>query len=337
MSKRIALIVAAVFVLVGLGSLAQAATTLTYSNFFPPTHSQSKLAQAWCDEVEKRTDGQVKVQYYPGQTLTKAKQAYDGVTIGLSDLAMGCFAYTRGRFPVMAVVDLPFGYKNGVMATEVVNKVYKELKPEELDNVEVMYLHAHGPGLIFTTEKPVKTLEDIKGMKIRAQGTSARLVKALGASAVTVPMPDVYQALSRGTVDGAAYPTESNKGWKLGEVTKYRTGSFPVAFTTAFFMVMNKAKWEALPESAKKAIREINTEWAVKTAKAWDEADEEGLKFFLSLPGRQDITLSPEEAVKWVQAVQPVFDEYVKTVSQKGLDGKKIVETAKKAVAEAAK
>ena len=244
-----------------MASLAQAATTLTYSNFFPPSHAQSKLAQAWCDEVEKRTNGEVKVQYYPGQTLTKAKQAYDGVTIGLSDLAMGCFAYTRGRFPVMAVVDLPFGYKNGIMATEVVNKVYKELKPKELENVEVMYLHAHGPGLIFTTEKPVKTLEEIKGMKIRGQGTSARLIKALGASAVTVPMPDVYQALSRGTVDGAAYPTEANKGWKLGEVTKYRIRCFPVAFTTAFFMVMNKDKWNSLSEPAKKAITEINQEW----------------------------------------------------------------------------
>ena len=252
MSKRIALIVAAAFALMTMASLAQAATTLTYSNFFPPSHAQSKLAQAWCDEVEKRTNGEVKVQYYPGQTLTKAKQAYDGVTIGLSDLAMGCFAYTRGRFPVMAVVDLPFGYKNGIMATEVVNKVYKELKPKELENVEVMYLHAHGPGLIFTTEKPVKTLEEIKGMKIRGQGTSARLIKALGASAVTVPMPDVYQALSRGTVDGAAYPTEANKGWKLGEVTKYRIRCFPVAFTTAFFMVMNKDKWNSLSEPAKR-------------------------------------------------------------------------------------
>lgn len=337
MFKRIALFAAAAFVLVGLASMAQAANTLTYSNFFPPTHTQSKLAQAWCDEVAKRTDGQVKVQYYPGQTLTKAKQAYDGVTIGLSDLAMGCFAYTRGRFPVMAVVDLPFGYKDGVMATKVVNEVYSALKPKELDNVEVMYLHAHGPGLIFTTDKPVKTLEELKGMKLRGQGTSARLIKALGASAVTVPMPDVYQALSRGTVDGACYPTESNKGWKLGEVTKYRIGCFPVAYTTAFFVVMNKAKWNSLPPEVQKTIQEINKEWAGKTAKAWDEADKAGLEFFLSLPGRQDIALSPEESAKWVKAVQPVFDEYVKSVAEKGLDGKKIVETAKKAVAEAAK
>ena len=81
--------------------------TLTYSNFFPPTHIQSKLAEAWCQEVEKRTNGAVKVQYYPGQTLTKANQCYDGVVQGLSDIGFSVFAYTRGRFPVMAAVDLP--------------------------------------------------------------------------------------------------------------------------------------------------------------------------------------------------------------------------------------
>jgi TRAP-type C4-dicarboxylate transport system substrate-binding protein len=127
--------------------------TLTYSNFFPPTHIQSKLADEWCKEVEKRTNGQVKVQYFPGQTLTKAKQNYDGVVQGMSDIGMCLFAYTRGRFPVMEVVDLPLGYPSGVVATKVANDVYNKFKPKELDDVAVMYLHAHGPGLLFTRKK----------------------------------------------------------------------------------------------------------------------------------------------------------------------------------------
>ena len=97
---------------------------LTYSNFFPPTHIQSQLAQAWCDEVKKRTKGKVFVEYYPGGTLTKSKQVYDGVVSGLSDIGSALFAYTRGRFPVLEAVDLPIGYTSGVQATKVVNEFF---------------------------------------------------------------------------------------------------------------------------------------------------------------------------------------------------------------------
>jgi len=157
---------------------------LTYSNFFPPTHIQSRLAESWCKEVEKRTNGQVKVEYYPGQTLTKANQSYDGVLQGLSDIGFSVLAYTRGRFPVMSAIDLPLGYTSGRVATAVINEVYKKFKPKELDDTQVMYLHAHGPGLVHTKDKPVRKLEDMKGLKFRAHGTSADVVNFLGGTPV---------------------------------------------------------------------------------------------------------------------------------------------------------
>ncbi len=129
-------------------------TKLTYSNFFPPGHIQSKLAEAWCKEVEKRTNGQVVVEYFPGQTLTKARQVYDGVVEGISDVGFSVLAYTRGRFPVMSAVDLPLGYTSGMAATKVVNAVYEKFQPKELMDTKVMYLHAHGPGLIHTRARP---------------------------------------------------------------------------------------------------------------------------------------------------------------------------------------
>ena len=129
---------------------------LTYSNFFPPTHIQSKLAASWCQEVEKRTAGKVKVDYYPGQTLTKAKQCYDGTVEGLSDIGFSVLAYTRGRFPLTSAVDLPLGYTSGKAATKIVNMVYNKYKPKEFKDVQVMYLHAHGPGLVHTKTKAVR-------------------------------------------------------------------------------------------------------------------------------------------------------------------------------------
>ncbi|MCB2227294.1 MAG: TRAP transporter substrate-binding protein [Desulfarculaceae bacterium] len=323
----------ALILCLGLAVAAPAATTLTYSNFFPPTHAQSKLAQAWCDAVTKATDGAVKFQYFPGQTLTKANQSYDGVVGGISDMAMGCFAYTRGRFPVMEAVDLPLGYVSGSQATQTVNNFFKRMKPKELKEVEVMYLHAHGPGLLFTRSRPVAKLEDLKGLKIRATGTSARTVAALGGTPVAMPMPESYQSLSRGVVDGSVYPMESNKGWRLGEVVEHGTLCYPVGYTTTFFVVMNKDRWKALPAKVKEAIRKINQSWIAKTGQAWDEADRQGKEFFLGLKGRTLISLTPAEAARWKQAVEPVLTGYAKQVSQKGLDGAAILKAAREEAA----
>jgi TRAP-type C4-dicarboxylate transport system substrate-binding protein len=291
---------------------------LTYSNFFPPSHIQAKLADSWCKEIEKRTNGRVKIEHYPGQTLTKAKQVYDGVVEGISDLGFCLFGYNRGRFPLMEVVDLPMGYPSGTVATKVANAVFKKFKPKELSDVQVMYLHAHGPGLLHTRDKAVKTLDDIKGLKIRSHGTTAKVVKALGGTTVTMPMPELYQALQKGVVDGALYPIEVNKGWRMAEVIEYCTLDLCIANTSTFYVVMNKGKWAALPADIKKIINEINNDWIPKHGAAWDSSDEEGRKYMLS-KGRKFIKLSDAECATWKKIVDPVLGEYVKAAKAKGL------------------
>ncbi len=310
---------------------APAAVTLTYSNFFPPTHVQSKLAEEWCREVEKRTGGEVTVQYFPGQTLTKADQVYDGVVNGISDVGQALFAYTRGRFPVMEVVDLPLGYPSGKAATAVVNEVYRELNPKELDDVKVLYLHAHGPGLVHSKDRPIRTMEDMKGLKFRATGLSAKVVQALGGTPVAMPMPETYQSLAKGVVDGALYPMEANKGWKLAEVTRCMTENFSMAYTSSFFVVMNKQKWAALSPAAQKAIEEVNAEWVGKTAEAWDESDREGRAFFLERKN-EIVPLAAEESGRWKAAVKPILDGYVTDAAAKGLDGKAALEATRRAL-----
>jgi TRAP-type C4-dicarboxylate transport system substrate-binding protein len=305
------------FVTMGTLKAEAAPIKLTYSNFFPPTHIQSKLAEAWCKEVEKRTDGKIYVEYYPGQTLTKARQCYDGVVTGLSDLGFSVLAYTRGRFPVMSAVDLPLGYMSGKAATQVVNAVYRNFMPKELMDTRVMYLHAHGPGLVHTKDKPVRTLEDLKGMKMRGHGTSALVLKALGATPVPMPMPELYQSLQKGVVEGAVYPWEVNKGWKMGEVTKYCTSAFTAAYTTSFFVVMNKDKWNSIPKDLQNVINEINEEWIIKHGEAWDSSDTEGIKYFLSIGGTV-IGIEKDEAARWKAAVAPIADDYVAKMKKKG-------------------
>ena len=300
-------------------------TKLTYSNFFPPGHIQSKLAESWCKEVEKRTNGQVVVEYFPGQTLTKAKQVYDGVVEGLSDVGFSVLAYTRGRFPEMAAVDLPLGYTSGTVATKVINAVYKKFMPKELMDTQVMYLHAHGPGLIHTKSKAVRKMEDMKGLKFRGHGTSALVVKALGGTPVPKPMPETYQMLQKGVVDGAVYPFEANKGWKLGEVTRFATADFTAAYTTSFFVVMNKDKWNAISAANQKIIEQINMEWADMHGEAWDTSDAKGIVFFLN-QGGQIIGLDAKEGERWKNAVAPIIEDYKATMNKKGFKGGELVD-----------
>lgn len=304
---------------------------LTYSNFFPPTHIQSKLPESWCMEVEKRTEGRVKVQYYAGQTLLKAKQTYDGVIDGIADVGASVLAYTRGRFPVMSAVDLPFGYTSGVEATTVANELYQKFKPKEFNDTKLMYLHAHGPGFIHTRSKAVHKLEDLKGLKIRSTGMSAQVVKALGATPVPMPMPESYQSLQKGVVDGSAYPLEANKGWKLGEVTDYATCAYSAAYTTAFFVVMNKDKWNSIAPKDQAIIEAINKEWAIKHGEAWDASDMAGMQFFMQ-QGNTAIGLDKKEGERWKKAVEPLIDDYSKKMDAKGVDGKAVIETIRKSL-----
>jgi TRAP-type C4-dicarboxylate transport system substrate-binding protein len=293
---------------------------LNYSNFFPAPHKNSVLATQWAQEIEKRTNGAVKITLFHGGTLTPADKCYDGVVKGLSDIGFSVLSYTLGRFPLTEVIDLPMGYKSGTAATTLVNAYYNKFKPKELDDVKVMYLHAHGPGILHTNKKPIKTLEDLKGVKIRSTGTVARIAGALGATPVAMPMPETYDALSKGIADGVMCPIEALEGWKLGEVLKYTTQNYGSAYTIAFFVVMNKDKWNSLPPDVQKVIDKVNEEWIVKQAKVWDEVDVSGMEF-TKKRGNEIIPLSKEEDAKWAKAVEPLFAEYVKNMKEKGLPG----------------
>jgi len=307
------------FCVISLPNTAAAQIKLNYSNFFPAPHKNSILADQWCKEVEKRTNGRVKVTYFPGGTLTPAAQTYDGVVKGIADIGFSVLGYTRGKFPMMGVIDLPLGYKSGTQATALINAYYKKFKPKDLDEVQVMYLHGHGPALIHT-KKPVYKLEDLKGMKIRAQGTVVPIVQALGGAPVGATMPETYDALRTGVVEGSVAPYEALQGWKWGEVVAATTESYSCAYTAGMFVVMNKAKWNSLPPDIQKIITQINEEWSVKQGKVWDEIDKAG-KDFTVKRGNKIITLSKEEGARWAAAVNPVIDQYVKDLNAKGLPG----------------
>lgn len=308
---------------------------LSYAVFFPPSHVQCKTAEAWAQEIEKRTDGRVKITLYPGGTLSKAPQTYQAVQDGVADIGMSCFAYTPGRFPLLEGLDLPLGYPDGKTASAIATDMVMKYQPEEVADTHILYVHAHGPGML-ASKKPVRSLDDVGGMKIRGTGLSAKIVENLGGTPVGMSQPETYEALQKGTVEATFCPIETLKGWKQGEVISHVTDTSAIGYTTGMFVTMNKAKWESLPEDVQKVISEVSAEWVAKHGEAWDQADAEGREFIKNLdPPVEIITLDEDEEARWVAAVQPLFESYLAETAAKELPGDKLLADIRARIAEA--
>ena len=296
---------------------AQEVIKLKAANYLPPPHPMSKLTQWFCDEVKKRTNGEVEITYYPGGTLLNPVKMYVGVTTGIADLGFSHTAYTRGRFPVTEVLDLPQGYPSGYVAVQVSNDFYQKFKPKEWDKVHVLYFASSPPLVLHTNKKPVKNMADLSGLKIRATGQMAEVLKALGAAPVPLQMPDVYESLKRGVIDGVTVDLSPLKAWKFAEVVKYTTASWPLGTTYCFYFIINKRKWDKISPESQKAMTEIAMEAKHKQAALWNTMDIAGREFFLS-KGGQIFNLSDAEIQKWTKAVQPVIAQYKKDMVGKG-------------------
>lgn len=293
---------------------------LTYSVFFPPTHVQAKLAEEWAQEVAKRSQGRVQITVFSGGALTKADHCYQGVVDGISDIGMSAFAYTRGRFPLLEGLDLPVGYPDGATATRIAHTLTTRYLPDELKDVKLLYVHAHGPGVL-ASRRPVQTLADFKGLKTRATGFCAKIVENLGGSPVSMPQGETYEALQKGVVDATFCPVETLKGWKQGEVIQSVTDCRCIGYTTTFFVVMNRERWEALPPEVQETFQAVSDEWVSRHGQAWNKADEEGYAFVSELK-RERFALSVAEEVLWRERMAPLLTDYLHDTQEKGVPGK---------------
>jgi TRAP-type C4-dicarboxylate transport system substrate-binding protein len=302
--------------------------TLKVANWFPVAHKQTPLLESWGKDLEKRTNGKVKVNYYPAGTLVPAPQSYDAVTKGISDVGNHVLGYTVGRFPLTEVLDLPLGYPNNTVPTKLANAFYAKFKPKEFDDVKVLWFHAQAPGIVHTKTKAINKLDDLKGMKMRTYGSNAKLMSLLGGTPVAMPMTDVYDALSRGVAEGLMCAYEATEGFRFGDQLKFTTENYATSYSAVFAIVMNKDKWNSLPPDIQKIIDTMSPEYIEKYAAMWDDIEKSG-KAYLVKRGNKIITLSKEEEAKWVEKAQPIFDDYVKKMKEKNLPGDEALKFAR--------
>jgi TRAP-type C4-dicarboxylate transport system substrate-binding protein len=308
--------------------------TLKYSDLFPAQYPFGQLTQQYADAIKAATNGRVEIQVFPSGTLTPPAQCYEGVVQGLADICQAVLAYTPGRFPLMSVVDLPGYPVNGNVTTQMANRIYSEFKPKEFDDVQVQYLHAHPPGHILTVDKPVKTLDDLKGLRIRATGLSAEVITALGAAPVSMPITQTYEPLRRKVVDGTDGSLNTLRYYRFAEVTNYSTLSNVVGYVSTFVIAMNKQKWNSLPDDIKAAFVKVNAEFVQKAADLWNTIELDGYKFAKE-KGHTFIVLSPEEEKRWQETALPVVRKnFLDRAAKAGVAGDKVIDARDKLMSE---
>lgn len=298
----------------------QAAATikLRFANYFPEASGQGKIGQEFVEDIKKLTNGRVVVEYYPGTMLLGPDKMYDGVVQGIADIGLSNLGYTFGRFPQTEVLDLPLGFPNAWVANHVAVDFYNKFKPKEFNDVHVLTLHTSPVNNIITVSAQVKKPEDLKGLKLRGTGYIARLVEALGASAVPVSTPETYDALSKRVIDGVMLPWETIKTFKYGEVTKNAIEVWPLGQVYTFYIVMNRKTWDSLPPDLQKTITDyVQGDFSKKLTDMWNQVDIEGIKYAREA-GYNIVQISPEDLPQWKQLADKVIADYTNNMVSKG-------------------
>lgn len=299
---------------------------LNYANFPPAPTFPCVQMERWKVEVEKRTNGQVQVNTFPGGTLLEAKGMMDGVIAGQADIGTICMAYQPGRFIVTNATSLPLGIKDAKKGSMALLKLYEKYQPKEFEDVVVLAMFTNAPGNIMS-KVPVRNLDDIKGMDLRASGGANEILKAWGANPVGMPMPATVEALQKGTVKGLFSSLEVMKDFKFAEMCKYvtltETGIYP------FAVIMNKAKYASLPEDVKKVFMDLKEEQSLWTGNYMDEVIAESNKWSKESNNVEFITLSADEAAKWDEKLNYITEGWIKDATEKGLPAEDIIKDIK--------
>jgi TRAP-type C4-dicarboxylate transport system substrate-binding protein len=303
--------------------------TLTFGHPYPATDPvQVKVWEPWVQEVRERTDGTVNIEIYAGGALGAGPSIYELVAGGAQDLGWTMPGYTPGRFPLTQIIEAPFMFETAEIATEVSWKLWDEFDAlrAEYRDVHPLALWAMDTGDLFTRSKPVRTLGDLKGMTIRAPSPlQSQALKAMGASPVSLPGPEIYDSVERGVIDGYKLANSATRVFDLGTITRYRTACH--CYTGAFVLAMNPRAWERLSPQQQEVLTELTgREFSIKLARAHQALADEVARTYFPEKGIETITLSESEFARWRAAVQPVFDQWVQEAEAKGAPGRKMAD-----------
>ncbi|MEK8029237.1 TRAP transporter substrate-binding protein [Ideonella sp. DXS29W] len=334
-------IVAAAALLAAAGALQAQEVTLKVHFFLPASSFANTLfIQPWCDKVAAESNQRIKCQSYPSMQLGGTPpQLYEQVRDGVADVVWTLPGYTAGRFPSVEVFELPFMMQNPEATSKALWDYVQTHSQAEFKDVHLLATHVHGDGVFHLTGKPVKTMADLRGLKLRAPTRlTNKFIAMLGATPVSMPVPQVGDAMSKGVIDGAVVPYEVVPSVKLQELSKFHSETDPAEpafYTSTFIFAMNKAKYDALPADLKKVI-DANSGQALsgEIGKAFLKADGIGKR----MVNAKDVNVIPaSELASWKVVGQKLAADWVTEMNGKGLPGSRMLDDAKALIAKYAK
>ncbi|MBZ9540307.1 MULTISPECIES: TRAP transporter substrate-binding protein [Modicisalibacter] len=306
----------------GLATGAQAETTLRLSHFWPGASAINKqLFEQWAKTVEKESNGEIKVQNFPSQTLSQADETYDAAVNGIADIGITAQGYTNGRFPLSQIVELPGVAESAPQGACVLQTLYDENKiASEYDDSHVLFMFTTGPGYIHTKDTDVQKPGDLEGLRIRRPtAVAGEILKNMGAQPVGMPAPDIYTSLQRGVIDGLSFPWEGIKSFQLGEQLHYHT---QVPFYTLIFVAtMNQNTYDRLSPEAKKVIdANSGMKWAQKAGDVFAAQDKAGKAQAEKAGDTIRVIDNPLQDSAWQKPLQDGIDSYLSDLESRGLD-----------------
>ena len=322
-----------------LSGLAQQSVTLKFHTFMAPlSNVWLTMHKPWMEKVEKDSGGRIKFEAYPAMQLGGTPvQLYDQARDGVVDVVWTLPANTAGRFPRIEVFELPFVMNNAEATSKAYWEYFQTQCPDEFKETQVLALQVHGPGMFHSANRQIKSAADLKGMKVRGPTRQiTKLLGSLGATPVGMPLPQIPDALSKGTVEACVIPWEVVPSVKVHELTKFHSefaSTGPALYTTTFVMAMNKAKYDSLQPDLKKVIDAnsgmATSAWLGKTPQGNDPT---GRKSAVDR-GNTLYTFSAAETAEFVKLSSHVDDEWVADMDKRGFKGAALLETAKALIA----
>lgn len=316
-----------------LAGTAQAETVLQFNRWLPPGHFiQKDLLKAWAADVEEVTDGRVKVEI-TASSLGPPPRQFDLVRQGVADIVWAPQGYTPDRFLTSQGIELPFLGDSAEALSVAYWKAYKKhfKAAGEYEGIKLLALHTHPPGQIYTSERPLKTLDDLEGVKLRVPNpATAQVAEAFGAAAVTAPSSKVYELLSRGVVDGTFLTNDAVPQFKITEFIDYRMAVENGFFNAAFMLAMNEGAWDEISDVDRKAIEGISGRAFAKRAGAlWDAEAERGTAT-LEAAGVSTTRVTGEMLETLHAELAHIEENWIEAVGKVGVDGAAALKTIRR-------
>jgi TRAP-type transport system periplasmic protein len=333
-SKRFGWSLVAVLVLAAASVHAQE-VTLKIHHFLPPGATIQKLVfEPWCDKIGKESGGKLKCQIYPAMQLGGTPpQLFDQARDGVADIVWTLPTYQAGRFVKSEVFELPFMAKSAEVGSPAFWEYVQKDAQDEFRGVKLLAAHLHDGSLFHFAGKRVKSVDEMKGLKVRAPTRiGTKFLTALGVTPVQMPLPQVPEAISKGVIDGAMVPWEGTPPIKLQEIAKYALDNAPgqpKMSNSIFVIAMNPAKYDSLPPDLRKVIdANSGLAWSAQIGKVFDGTTEPARKLATAAQNVFD-TLSPQEYAKMQTASESVVKEWIADVNAKGANGQALLDDAK--------